>query len=60
MYFYPYLDEAEEAYLLLRNEKDRIWREGPYLIEKLKMFKELFRIRKAKIKKYFYERRSDR
>ncbi|MBA7571747.1 hypothetical protein ES708_13515 [subsurface metagenome] len=57
MYFYPYLKEAEEAYLLLKNEKDRIWKEGPYLIEKLKLFKELFRIKRALIKKYFFEKK---
>lgn len=60
MYFYPYLKEAEEAYLLLKNEKDRIWKEGPYLIEKLKMHRELFRIRRALIKKYFFEKKHDR
>jgi arylsulfatase A-like enzyme len=46
IYFYPRWSEAKEAYLELRNEKDRLWKDGK-LFEKI-----LFKIKDMKSKKF--------
>lgn len=58
IYYYPRWEEAKKAYLKLKNEKDRIWKEGTWVQELLYKLNNIRKKGIANFYRYFAKRKN--